>query len=121
MATVKEINNKQSHRKLIICDIKNTKYKIECVRLESRTQWDEGIAIGDRIQFSAVIYPPPIAASPFSYDFSRIAYFKNINAVGFTVSNVRLFEKRQNKQIKEYVELIRFNIYKMLLKKFERG
>ncbi|WP_230957186.1 ComEC/Rec2 family competence protein [Ehrlichia ruminantium] len=113
---VKEISSKQSHKKVVICNVENIKYHIKCIRLISRTQWDSNIEVGDRVLFSAVIYPPQTAVSPFSYDFSRISYFKKINGVGFTVSDVELFEKRKNKNILEYVELIRLRIYDLLLK-----
>ncbi|WP_235111249.1 DUF4131 domain-containing protein [Ehrlichia muris] len=93
VAKVKEISTKQSYKRLVVCDIKNSKYKIKCIRLEVRTKLDSRIVIGDIVQFSAIIYPPSAAVSPFSYDFSRIAYFKNISAVGFTISNVYLFKK----------------------------
>ncbi|KJV65445.1 MULTISPECIES: ComEC/Rec2 family competence protein [Ehrlichia] len=116
VARVKEISTKQSYKRLIVCDIKNSQYKIKCVRLEVRTKLDNRIVIGDIVQFSAIIYPPSAAVSPFSYDFSRIAYFKNISAVGFTISNVYLLKKNRNRQIIEYIELVRFGIYKILLR-----
>ena len=116
VATVKEISNKQSYKRLVVCNVKNSKYKVKCIRLAVRTKLDSDITIGDSIKFSAVIYPPSAAVSPFSYDFFRIAYFKNISAVGFTVSNIYLFEKSRNRKIPEYIELIRLNIYKVLLR-----
>ena len=116
VARVKEISTRRSYKRLVVCDIKNSKYKIKCIRLEVRTKLDSRIVIGDVVQFSAIIYPPSAAVSPFSYDFSRIAYFKNISAVGFAISDVYLFKKNKNKQIIEYIELTRLYIYEMLLR-----
>ncbi|CAI27106.1 ComEC/Rec2 family competence protein [Ehrlichia ruminantium] len=116
IGTVKEVSSKQSHKRVIICDVQNVKYNVTCIRLVSRTQWDENIEIGDRILLSAIVYPPQTAVSPFSYDFSRVSYFKKINGIGFTISNVRLFEKRKSKKIFEYIELIRLHIYKLFLR-----
>ncbi|AHX06734.1 comEC/Rec2-related domain protein [Ehrlichia chaffeensis str. Liberty] len=116
IATVKEISIQQSNKRLVVCDIKGSKYGIKCIRLGVRTKLDDNITIGDMVQFSAIIYPPSVAVSPFSYDFSRIAYFKNISAVGFAVSNICLFKKSRSRRVTEYIELIRLNIYKVLLR-----
>ncbi|RZB13114.1 ComEC family competence protein [Ehrlichia minasensis] len=116
VATIKEINAKQSYRRLIVCDVKNSKYNIKCIRLIVRTKLDSNVTIGDSVKFSAVVYPPSMAVSQFSYDFSLVSYFKNVSAVGFAVSDVSLFEKKNSRKITEYIEFVRFNIYKIFLR-----
>ncbi|WP_237422711.1 ComEC/Rec2 family competence protein [Ehrlichia canis] len=116
VATIKEISAKQSYKRIVVCDIENSKCNIKCIRLVVRTKLDSNITIGDKIKFSAVVYPPSMSVSQFSYDFSFVSYFKNISAVGFAVSDVYLFEKKNSRRITEYIEFVRFNIYKIFLR-----
>ncbi len=41
---------------------------------------------GDHIAFTAVLSPPPRAAAPGGFDFSRYAFFRGIGAVGYATS-----------------------------------
>ena len=116
VATIKEISAKQSYKRIVVCDIENSKCNIKCIRLVVRTKLDSNITIGDKIKFSAVVYPPSMSVSQFSYDFSLVSYFKNVSAVGFAVSDVYLFEKKNSRRITEYIEFVRFNIYKIFLR-----
>ncbi len=42
------------------------------------------VRIGDHIRISATLFPPPTPAMPGAYDFSRMFYFKQRGAVGFS-------------------------------------
>ncbi len=42
------------------------------------------VRIGDHIQIPATLFPPPTPAMPNAYDFSRMFYFKQRGAVGFS-------------------------------------
>jgi len=42
-------------------------------------------AIGDRLQLSAILMPPPAPALPGGFDFQRQAFFLRLGAVGFAV------------------------------------
>ncbi len=50
----------------------------------------DGLAPGRRIKLRARLLPPPDAAVPGGYDFSRIAWFKGIGATGRALDRVRL-------------------------------
>lgn len=59
------------------------------VRVVFRRKGKAPIAVplaGDHISFAAVLSPPPRAAVPQGFDFSRYAYFRGIGAVGYATS-----------------------------------
>ena len=42
-------------------------------------------AVGDRLQLSAILMPPPAPALPGGFDFQRQAFFQRLGAVGFAI------------------------------------
>ncbi|MGD1934300.1 MAG: ComEC/Rec2 family competence protein [Candidatus Phaeomarinobacter sp.] len=59
------------------------------VRINVRTAMDK-VAPGDHISLRAGLMPPPGPAAPGAFDFGRQAYFRQLGAVGYAVSPVRL-------------------------------
>lgn len=51
---------------------------------------DAGVRPGDRLRVRARLAPPPDASYPGGYDFSRVAWFARIGAVGFAVAPAEL-------------------------------
>jgi competence protein ComEC len=60
------------------------------VRLTLRHSPDLPLVVGDRVRLRAVMMPPAGPAAPGAYDFARAAWFKEIGAVGFAMSRVRV-------------------------------
>ncbi len=117
---LKEINHKPGYAQLLVCDVESDKIQGICARLAARTAIDPTIRPGDILTFSGVIHPPPVSASKHGYDFARVAYFRGINAVGFTTSQVKLHERRSKVGFKEWVERIRDEIYARLVSGLRR-
>jgi len=46
--------------------------------------------VGDRLQLSAILMPPPAPAVPGGFDFQRQAFFQRLGAVGFAVGPARI-------------------------------
>lgn len=63
------------------------------LRLVSRGEVPE-LEAGQRIEALASLAPPPPPAVPGDYDFSRVAYFQKIGAVGFTYGAPDLIGQR---------------------------
>lgn len=61
----------------------------ERVRLRLRARTD-GFRPGDRISVRARLAPPPSAAWPGGFDFSRQAWFQRLGAVGFALGTARI-------------------------------
>lgn len=61
------------------------------VRVTVRTDISH-ILPGQRISLKAVLLPPPAPAYPGAYDFQRDSYFKQIGAVGYSISSVNIVE-----------------------------
>ncbi len=51
---------------------------------------------GDIVSIRAKLLPPPKPVLPGAYDFSRYAYFEQIGAVGFAVSDILLIHQSYN-------------------------
>ncbi|WP_343289464.1 ComEC/Rec2 family competence protein [Wolbachia endosymbiont of Encarsia formosa] len=114
VATVKDINNKGSYEQFLLYEIKNTKFKLDNIRISVRTKAEEGIKIGDQVKLSAKLFPPKIAPSEYAYDFARIAYYQKISATGFATSKIVLYKKAEARKFQEYIESFRQYIYENL-------
>lgn len=83
----------------------NTPYKI---RLTVKTPLNN-IKIGNIVKFSAILNKPMKPYLIDSYDFAKDAYFKQIGAVGYSVSEFKVIGN-DNKQIKNRLNNLRNNI-----------
>ncbi|WP_408647389.1 ComEC/Rec2 family competence protein [Wolbachia endosymbiont of Pentidionis agamae] len=120
LATVKEINNKGSYKQFLLHKIENIKIEVDNTRIAVRTEIEKNIDIGDQIKLSAVLFPPQIAPSNYSYDFARFAFYKKISATGFATSKVLLHKKAKHKKFYEYIESFRQHIYENLQKNMKK-
>lgn len=114
VATVKDINDRSSYKQFLLYEIKNTKFKLDNIRISVKTKAEEGIKIGDQVKLSAKLFPPKIAPSEYAYDFARIAYYQKISATGFATSKIVLYKKAEARKFQEYIESFRQYIYENL-------
>lgn len=114
VATVKDINDRGSYKQFLLYEIKNTKFKLDNVRISVRTKVEKGIKIGNQVKLSAKLFPPKIAPSEYAYDFARIAYYQKISATGFATSKIVLYKKAEARKFQEYIESFRQYIYENL-------
>ncbi|MGL9758354.1 MAG: ComEC/Rec2 family competence protein, partial [Wolbachia sp.] len=114
VATVKDINDRGSYKQFLLYEIKNTKFKLDNIRISVRTKVEEGIKIGDQVKLSAKLFPLKIAPSEYAYDFARIAYYHKISATGFATSKIVLYKKAEARKFQEYIESFRQYIYENL-------
>ncbi len=71
----------------------------------------DNIGIGDRIRFTATLYPPPRAAYSGGFDFERYFYFKQIGAMGFALpDSVTVVSSAQSSVGDKGIEALRFAI-----------
>ena len=114
VATVKDINDRGSYKQFLLYEIKNTKFKLDNIRISVKPKAEEGIKIGDQVKLSAKLFPPKIAPSEYAYDFVRIAYYQKISATGFATSKIVLYKKAEARKFQEYIEYFRQYIYENL-------
>lgn len=77
------------------------------IRLNVRTKIAKDVEEGDIIAGKIVLNPPALLpATPGGYDFARKAYFQKIGAVGFTISEVKVY-KKQSLKIKSKINNLR--------------
>jgi competence protein ComEC len=84
------------------------------IRVNVRTNMN-GAITGDYVRLHASIGPPPKAALPGSYDFSRGAFFANIGAVGYALSDIELIERPEQNDAFIFVLELRRNIYHKII------
>ena len=89
-------------------DIINTPKKI---RLTIRTE-NNGAEIGDIIKVRARLSKPPRPVIPNGYNFARKAYFSQIGAIGFSLSDIEIIKEYNdnNRVINNYISYIRDKI-----------
>ncbi len=77
------------------------------IRINAHTDISD-VMPGDRIGVRVMLSPPPRPVYPGSYDFSFYSYFKQIGAVGYSISDVRILKK--DKDFSEYINKLRFSM-----------
>ena len=65
---------------------------------------------GDIVALTANLLPPPGAMVPGGYNFSQLAYFQQIGAIGYTLTPVTMLEKTEKKTFFHHVTTLRHNI-----------
>lgn len=79
-------------------NIKKTPKKI---RLNVRTKISPDVSEGDIIKAKVKLSKPALLpVYPAGYDFAKYAYFKNIGAVGFAVTNIEKYKEKPNSPVK---------------------
>jgi len=97
------------------------------MRLNVRTDIDEGIKPGSRVHFKASLSPPPkLPVYPNGYDFARFAYFEEIGAVGYSISDIKKYTPKgqqdspsETNTIRNILENIRFKITQNIINNFD--
>jgi competence protein ComEC len=96
IGTVCELTQVQSGVRIIICDplIKELDPKLtpKRIRLTTRTSLNNA-TFGDKISIIASIEPAKAPALPGGYDFALKAYFEQIGAVGYSLSEAIILKK----------------------------
>ncbi len=69
----------------------------EIARLNVRTKFNDNVRVGDRVAFKAKFSKPPqYPPYPDGYDFNRYAYYDRIDAVGFSLSEIKVFKANES-------------------------
>lgn len=96
---IEDINTYKKGHRVILTDIKTDKIPEgqtpEKIRLTVLTNIGNAQA-GDVIEVMAVLSPPPPAVLPGAYNFAQNAYFQQIGAVGFSVSDFNKITPSKN-------------------------
>lgn len=71
---------------------------------------DPGLAIGDRVRLTAMLFSLPAPAMPGSFDYARTLYFDGIGAVGFSPSLPVLIEKGEPNHFNEWLNALRLQL-----------
>lgn len=110
-ATVKDINDKGLYKQFLLYEIKNSRFKLDNIRISVRTEIEKDVKIGDQVRLSAKLFPLKIAPAEYSYNFARVAYYQKISATGFATSKITLYKKAEVKKFQEYINSFRQYIY----------
>lgn len=86
---------------------------LSSARLRIKAPKDTSLEVGDLIIFSAQIFPPDKPTWPSIYNFSKIAFFKNIIAVGYAIQPVTIFNA-QERNI-SHIQSLRYKIQNRLI------
>ncbi|MFT6559347.1 MAG: competence protein ComEC [Sneathiella sp.] len=91
---------------------------LKTVRVSTRSDV-QSLHPGDKISVKAVLLPPPPPAYPGGYDFQRDSYYKQIGAVGYTISRPEIQTRDAvslRAQISSMSALLRDKINRYILK-----
>jgi len=65
------------------------------IRVSHRGEIPETLKAGDLVELKVVLNPPSKPLYPGGYDFGRVAYFKQIGAVGYSISDISIIKEGQ--------------------------
>jgi competence protein ComEC len=74
------------------------------------------LKVGQKISAYVILHPPSKILFPNKYDFSRHAYFSQIDANGFLVSKIKIIQDVNSGSFSNFLEGLRGNIYNELQK-----
>ena len=114
---IESIKPKIIGTQIIISDLKfydKTNNIPSKVRVNVRTNMNAAI-IGDYVKLYVSLSPPPKAALPGSYDFSRSAFFANIGAVGYALSNLEVIDRPETNEFFSLLLELRRKIYSKII------
>ena len=96
--------------RILLSDVRIKKLSQEQtkMRLTVRTQINDA-RVGDIVKFSAILSRPMLPYLENSYNFARDAYFKQIGAVGYSVSDLKVI-KTDPKSWQDKINSLRNNI-----------
>lgn len=130
--TVEKIEYKENFVRLLLSDIDlwqperqkfHSSKTPKKVRINSRTKIAEGLEEGDFIQTKVILSPPPrLPVFPDSYDFFKVAFFDELGAVGYSISEIKIRQKNNNNTIVSAIrKSIRAELDKHISDKDKRG
>ncbi len=69
--------------------------RLKNIRISHRGKLPNDFDAGDMVKVKVVLNPPSRPMYPGGYDFQRVAYFSQIGAVGYSISDVMIIERRE--------------------------
>ena len=96
---IDKIDLKENGYRLTLNNLKTSKIpsKERPIKIQLSVKGTESIPnIGDIINLKAHLKPPSLAWYPNGYNFARHAYYQNVGAVGFAVSDLKIIQQNTN-------------------------
>ncbi len=119
-ATIEEIHPKTHGTQILFKDVYISGFEAQetpkKIRLNVKTK-DNGAAIGDKISTLALLSPPPSEVIPGDYNFSLYSYFQQIGAVGYTIADINILQKKEQNSFEIFVQNLRRSITNKILDK----
>ncbi|MEQ1789492.1 MAG: ComEC/Rec2 family competence protein, partial [Rickettsiales bacterium] len=76
---------------------------------------EESLAVGDLIEVQATLFPPPTPVMPQAYDFSRMFYYQQLGAVGYSPRTPVVLEKADINNLEQKINDLRLSITQRIL------
>lgn len=111
-ATIDKIQYFPSRKRFVFKDVTTDKLnniKLEKIRLTVNTD-NNGATVDDKVTFLANLQPLPTAVIPNAYDFSRYAYFQQIGALGYAISDLKIIQDNSASSFMGFVNNLRNSI-----------
>lgn len=122
LGTIEEIKKRGTKSRFILKNptIENMTKENTPVKIRINVNTDlNDAAPGDVVSFMAALSPPPIPVVPGGYDFAKYAFFEQIGAVGYSISDVEIISKAENNSFRQFVENLRYTITNRITSKLD--
>ncbi len=115
---ISDIQIKEKGEKLYLTDV-----TIEGIEKENTPKYisvslkevQDLLAVGDKVQLSATLFPPPTPVMPGAYDFARMFYYEQLGAVGYTPRPPVIMEKVAADNFEQELNRLRLSLTQRIL------
>ena len=76
---------------------------------------EEGLGVGDKVQLSATLFPPPTPVMPKAYDFARMFYYNQLGAVGYSPRQPATIEKAKENDFEQWLNAKRLALTERII------
>lgn len=120
---IKDIEQQDSKTRLILRDVGVEGLEVAQIPKQlsiSLRNVNREVRIGDHIRIKAMLFPPPTPAMPGAYDFSRMFYFKQRGAVGFSPRQPEIVARAGSQNFVDALTSLRLSIADRLFAQMDK-
>lgn len=115
-ANVDEVSRSESSQRVVLTNIHSPDIFAYPNKMRISSKSNTSFKIGDKITTRASIMPPPHPTLHDGFNYRFYAYFKGINAIGYTTRNIKVIEESQNNSsFHNWIENLRLHIKSQFL------
>ncbi len=96
-------------------DMLNNSNKLLNIKVIASKKHARDVMVGDYVSFSATLNSPVRSILAGGYDFNMFTYFKEISAIGYVFSSIKILDNSEKKNLAAKIQYVRMKIYNRII------